>query len=94
MVTYEELKAENGKILVLNPNNKVVQNIKRRCEINEGYCPCSPEKSEKTMCPCEAVRTNGECHCGLYVELLTECFLSETLDENSIYIICSESELY
>lgn len=72
MIIYEEFKAKNGKVLILNPNERVVQNIKHRCEINEGYCPCSPVKSPEMVCPCQSARDTGECHCGLYLEFLVE----------------------
>lgn len=72
MIIYEEINAKNGKCLILNPNEQVVQSIKKRCELNEGYCPCCSSKTPEMTCPCQNARNNGECHCGLYLEFLVE----------------------
>lgn len=53
---------------VLNPNDKVVNAILKRCEINNGECPCHNEGEDK-HCPCSDYREKDECHCGLYVKL-------------------------
>lgn len=57
----------------LNPNKKVVSEIKKKLKENGGFCPCSLINSEDTKCMCKAFRDQvergeaGECHCGLYV---------------------------
>ena len=73
MIIYETpYVCANGQVVVLNKNPQVVQNIRRRCELNEGHCPCSSVISEDTLCPCKELRTEGVCHCGLYKQLLID----------------------
>ena len=53
----------------LNPNDKIVNAILKRIEMNNGLCPCdNPGKllSDK-VCPCKEYRENNVCHCTLYV---------------------------
>ena len=54
----------------LNPNDKIVNAILRRCEVNNGECPCvNPgETHEDRLCPCKEYRENDVCHCSLYVK--------------------------
>lgn len=42
----------------LNPNDKIVNAILRRCEVNNGECPCvNPgETHEDRLCPCKEYR--------------------------------------
>lgn len=42
--------------------------ILKRCEINNGECPCHNESEDK-HCPCTDYKEKDECHCGLYVKL-------------------------
>lgn len=51
----------------LNPNNKLVNAVLKRCEINEGECPCH-NNSEDKKCPCSDYRLKDECHCQLYIK--------------------------
>ena len=51
----------------LNPNDKVVNAILRRCEMNNGECSCHNNSVDK-HCPCSDYRENDICHCGLYVK--------------------------
>lgn len=53
---------------VLNPNDKVVNAILKRYEINGGECPCHNE-GEDRHCPCSDYREKDECHCGLYLKI-------------------------
>lgn len=53
---------------VLNPNDKVVNAILKRCELNNGECPCHNESEDK-HCPCTDYKEKDECHCGLYVKI-------------------------
>ena len=48
----------------------IVQAIINRLLITKGHCPCVSEGqwSKSTICPCEKMRVNNECHCGLYVK--------------------------
>lgn len=52
-------------------NKEQVEDIRRRLEDNNGYCPCATKKTEDTKCMCKAFREQeeGECHCGLYVKI-------------------------
>ena len=54
----------------LNSNEKVVKAILKRCEANDGECPChNPGKTrEDRLCPCLEYRENDACHCMLYVK--------------------------
>ena len=65
----KEISAINGKKLVLNSNEKIVEAIKKRLVIRDGYCPCRVEENEDTICPCKDARENGHCCCKLYVEV-------------------------
>ena len=57
-------------IIELNKDKKVVKSIKEAIKQNDGYCPCSIEKTEDTKCMCKAFRElkAGECACGLYIK--------------------------
>ena len=54
----------------LNPSDKIVNAILKRCEMNNGECPCdNPGKThEDRFCPCKEYRENDVCHCTLYVK--------------------------
>lgn len=52
---------------MLNPNDKVVNAILKRVELNNGECPCHNDCEDK-HCPCECYRIYDKCHCGLYVK--------------------------
>lgn len=34
-----------------------------------GYCPCQPNQSRDTMCPCKNYRENAKCVCGLFTKI-------------------------
>ena len=51
----------------LNPNDKVVNSILKRCELNGGKCPCHNDSLDN-RCPCSAYREYNVCHCNLYVK--------------------------
>ena len=54
----------------LNDNDKIVNAILKRCEINEGECPCHNDgkTKEDRMCPCKNYREFDHCCCQLYVK--------------------------
>ena len=54
----------------LNSKDKVVNAILKRCEANNGECPChnTGTTREDRMCPCKNYRENDNCCCGLYVK--------------------------
>ena len=55
---------------ILNPNDKIVNAIMKRCELNNFECPChNPgETHEDRLCSCKEYRENDVCHCNLYVK--------------------------
>lgn len=57
----------------LNPDKKIVDNIKEGLKKNEGHCPCRLERNNDTKCMCKEFREQikdpdfeGYCHCMLY----------------------------
>ena len=52
---------------VLNPNDKVVNAILKRYEMNNGECPCNNESVDK-HCPCSDYRETDVCKCNLYIK--------------------------
>ena len=64
MTMVQIYRKEGG---VLNPNDKIVNAILKRCEINNGECPCYNESEDK-KCPCSDYRINDICKCGLYIK--------------------------
>ncbi len=55
----------------MSENKEFVAEMRKAIEENNGYCPCSLEKTEDTRCMCREFREQseaGECHCGLYVK--------------------------
>lgn len=55
-------------MIKVNQDKILVREIRKQIQNNDGYCPCSIEKSEDTKCPCKAFREqeHGSCNCGLY----------------------------
>ena len=56
---------------VLNPNDKLVNAILKRCEACGGECPCDNpgETQEDRICPCKSYIENDKCCCGLYLKI-------------------------
>ena len=56
---------------ILNPNDKVVNAILKRCENNDGLCPCVHNseyyEGKDLHCPCTDYKLKDVCACGLYV---------------------------
>ena len=52
---------------ILNPNDKIVNSILKRCEANDGECPCLNTSVDK-HCPCSDYRENDICKCNLYLK--------------------------
>lgn len=61
---------ENKQKIILNPNVVIVNAIRNRLKITNGYCPCIPETewNEDYKCPCKKFRTEQKCCCKLYIE--------------------------
>ena len=59
--------------VITNPDKEFVQEVKKQLKANNGYCPCSLERSPDTKCMCKEFREaiqrgeSGSCHCGLYI---------------------------
>ena len=54
---------------ILNPNDKIVNAILSRCEMNNGLCPCHHSESDGDLhCPCESYRLKNKCVCNLYLK--------------------------
>lgn len=53
----------------LNTNQKIVNAIRKRLVITEGYCPCDQGETPKedTKCPCKKYREEHYCCCQLYI---------------------------
>lgn len=60
-------------MIKLNDDKKLVEEIQAALKANDGYCPCAIERNEDTKCMCKNFRNmkEGECHCGLYVKVVT-----------------------
>jgi Ferredoxin thioredoxin reductase catalytic beta chain. len=52
---------------ILNPDEKIVEKIRKGLEKKNGHCPCVLEESEDTICPCREMRENNRCCCKLYI---------------------------
>lgn len=55
----------------LNPDRDFVRTMRQALKENNGFCPCSLERSEDTKCMCKEFREMdaGVCHCGLYEKM-------------------------
>jgi ferredoxin-thioredoxin reductase catalytic subunit len=57
---------------ILNPNDKVVNGILRRCAKNDGLCPCVHDseayEGKDLHCPCTDYTMHDKCECGLYIK--------------------------
>ncbi len=53
---------------ILNPDDEMVRNIKKKIKKKNGFCLNKEEKNADTKCPCKDYRERGECDCGLYVK--------------------------
>lgn len=60
-------------MIKLNNDKKLVEEIQAALKANDGYCPCAIERNGDTKCMCKNFRNmkEGECHCGLYVKVVT-----------------------
>ena len=61
---------------ILNSNDKIVNAIFKKCELNDGLCPChhnSDDYEGKDLhCPCTDYTLHDVCECGLYKKLKEE----------------------
>lgn len=56
------------KGMKMNPNQTHAYKIMDKLELNSGYCPCLPQKTVDTICPCKFARKVQACRCGLYMK--------------------------
>lgn len=59
--------------VTLNPDQGIVDALKKAMQKNGGYCPCRLKHTPETVCPCLEFREQiadpefaGFCHCRLY----------------------------
>jgi len=66
----------------LNPNDKIVNGILKRCEKIGGICPCNHDtgdyEGKDLHCPCTDYTKYGKCVCGLYVRDKAEYFFDKS----------------
>lgn len=62
-------------MIVVNPDDNLVEEITSKLKENGGYCPCSIIHVKATKCMCKDFRDKiknpdffGQCHCGLYIK--------------------------
>lgn len=58
--------------IILNPDKELVDEIRKKKDENDGYCPCVLTKTPDTKCMCKEFRemTEGMCHCGLFIKVI------------------------
>ena len=71
-MSNEEIAEKYG--MGVNPNKDIVEKVLKKIEIIKektgvGYCPCFPQHTKDTVCPCKYMRTMNVCRCGLYVPM-------------------------
>lgn len=57
--------------IIENADKKFAAEMHKAVKDNNGYCPCSLEKTPDTKCMCKEFREmeEGTCHCGLYIKV-------------------------
>ena len=70
--TYEPEKNANKFGMKVNPKAYTVASVLEKLGNNQvkygaPYCPCLPNHTEATICPCRYMREMKTCRCGLYV---------------------------
>lgn len=69
MITKNSIIANLKEGWHVNDNEKIVESIIRRCNANNGLCPCHhPADDGDLHCPCESYRLRDKCCCNLYVK--------------------------
>jgi len=71
---YEEYARRISKLLgkEVKVNPKIIPLIIKQIEdYGKPYCPCRPQKNERTICPCfwhvDELKRYGRCKCGLFI---------------------------
>ena len=70
--TYELEKNAHKFGMKVNPKTYRVASVLEKLGNNQvkygaPYCPCLPQHTEATICPCRYMREMKACRCGLYV---------------------------
>ena len=54
---------------MLNPDKKIVNNIRKALIRTKGYCPCIPSYlwNNDAICPCKDYKETKKCKCKLYI---------------------------
>lgn len=70
--TYEPEKNAHKFGMKVNPKAYNVASVLEKLGNNQvkygaPYCPCLPNHTEDTICPCRYMREMKACRCGLYV---------------------------
>ena len=70
--TYEPEKNAHKFGMKVNPKAYNVASVLEKLGNNQvkygaPYCPCLPNHTEATICPCRYMRVMKACRCGLYV---------------------------
>ena len=71
--TYEPEKNAHKFGMKVNPKTYRVASVLEKLGNNQvkygaPYCPCLPQHTEATICPCRYMREMKACRCGLYVK--------------------------
>ena len=71
--TYEPEKQAEKYDMNVNPKAdhvlKILEKLgKNEQQLGKPYCPCLPQHTEDTVCPCKNMRLLKACRCGLYVQ--------------------------
>ena len=45
--------------------DKFAQQVEKTWQM---YCPCQPNQTSDTICPCKYMKKHNACRCGLYVK--------------------------
>lgn len=60
--------------IIENTDKELVAIIRQALVETKGYCPCATHRTPDTKCMCKAFREQaaGQCHCGLYIKVVSE----------------------
>ena len=61
--------------IIPNPNKEEYDKITQAVKDNDNFCPCLIIRNPDTKCICKEFReqvTEGFCHCGRYIKILSE----------------------
>lgn len=76
------MKPKDGDMFTMN--EKARASLLKSLLERGGYCPCQPNLSRDTMCPCKNYRDNGKCICGLFVKIPQSVDVEENKTEEEV----------